>query len=92
MKIYCPFTNGDCNSKCVFNNNCGDQGEAINCNLADAVNTIRSLQAPNNCLDNRLVEILSQISSVETNTSCIESDVSSICNDIYDIKNTIDKD
>jgi len=92
MKIYCPFTNGDCNSKCVFNNNCGDPGEAINCNLADAVNTIRSLQAPNNCLDNRLVEILSQISSVETNTSCIESDISSIRNDIYDIKNTIDKD
>ena len=92
MKIYCPFTNGDCNSKCVFNNNCGEPGEAINCNLADAVDTIRSLQVPGSCLDKRLVEILHLTLAIESNTSSTESDVSSIRNELGDIRRMMDKD
>lgn len=92
MKIYCPFTNGDCNSNCVFNNNCGEPGEALNCNIADAVDTIRSLQAPGSYLDKRLAEIISQTSSIESSISCTESDVSSIRNDLSDIRRIMDKD
>lgn len=91
MKIYCPFTNGDCNSKCIFNNNCGEPWEALNCNLADAVDTIRSLQAPGSYLDKRLAEVLSQTSSIDTNVSCVESDISSIRDNISNIERMMDK-
>ncbi len=80
MKLFCPFVNGDCRPNCIFNGNYFEEGDPENCHLNDAIETIRSLQAPDNEIDKRQQEILSALNNISSHTL-----------DIYDIKNEVDE-
>ncbi len=78
MKLFCPLVNGDCKTNCIFNGNYFKEGDLGNCHLNDAIETIRSLQAPDNEIDKRQQEILSAVKDISFNSS-----------DIYDIKSDV---
>lgn len=85
MKLFCPFINGDCKTNCIFNGNYFEEGDSGNCHLNDAIETIRSLQSPNNEIDKRQQEILTALNSISFNTS----DIYNIKSDISDIKDCL---
>ena len=41
-KLYCPFTNGNCNNDCIMNNNCFEENDSQNCMLLKSVESIIS--------------------------------------------------
>lgn len=80
-KIYCPFVQGECVPKCLFNNGCLDEGDPDNCDLRDAVMVIRSLGERDSQIDKRLSAIASNTSSDQTESYGIKS----VLEDIKDI-------
>jgi hypothetical protein len=87
-KIFCPLVKGDCRFDCVFNNGCFDLGDAENCSLFDAVRTLQSLQAPDNQIDKRLMEIKSELSDISSDTN----DISYTKSEVEEIKNVLKED
>lgn len=71
--IFCPFAKGPCKSECLFNNGCFDLGNADNCDLKDAVLTIRSLGEHGSQIDKRLSAIEDNTSSDQTESYGIKS-------------------
>ena len=60
-KLFCPFTNGDCNYDCIMNNKCFDEGDPQGCMLKDAVDSIisfsKGISIANKNIDTQLKSI-----------------------------------
>lgn len=83
--MFCPFTNGNCNAECIFNNNVYEKGNSENCNLMDAVRNIQSdgfvERTPKDYLES--IEIL--LKKIELNTSSDQTESYSIKSELEDI-------
>lgn len=79
--MFCPFARCECRDDCMYNGHFFDEDDTTgNCILFDAVQTVRSFQAPDNQIDNRLQEILGKLNSIETNTGYDQTSSNSIKN------------
>lgn len=85
-KVICPFLQSECDFNCVFNNSCFDEGDKENCDLLDAIQTIRSFQSPDNQVDIRQQKIISELESISSNTGYDQTDSSDIKELLEDIK------
>lgn len=87
--MFCPFINDTCNEKCMY------RGHNIelpdDCYLYDAVQTLRSLQAPDNQIDKRLQAIESELSSINCNTSSDQTDSYRILGEVEEIKGLLNQ-
>lgn len=90
-KLICPFLQGECDYNCVFNNNCFDDGDKENCDLLDAVQTIRSFQAPDNQVDKRQQEMISELENIRSNTGSDTTDSYYIKELLENIKELLEK-
>ena len=82
--MFCPFIKDECNDECVFIGYNIDLPN--NCDLYDAIQVIRSFQAPGNEIDKRLNSIESKLSSIKSNTGSDQTDSYYIHGELRDIK------
>lgn len=89
--LLCPFLQDKCNFKCVFNNGCFEEDDKENCDLLDAIQTIRSFQQPNNQVDKQQQEMISQLKNIQSNTGSDQTYSYDIMNILEDIKRLLEK-
>ena len=87
-KIFCPFTNGDCNYNCVMNNNCFDEGDMQNCMLRSSVESIISFSKGISIADRNIDD---QLKSINDNTGSDHSYSFEINNKLDSIENLLEK-
>ena len=84
--MFCPFTNGDCEPDCIFNNGAYDENDPENCNLMDAIRNIQSDgfddRTPRSFFDN----FESDLASIRSNTGSDQTESYSINSTLEDIK------
>lgn len=88
---FCPFLNDECNSECVFNNNCFEEGDSENCNLVDAVRNIQSDGFVERTPKDYLESIENKLKNVDSNTGSDQTDSYSILSEIQNIKKLLEK-
>lgn len=84
MKIFCPFTKGECVQECIFYNGIYDDMRTENCNLPNAIINIVS-----DGFDERSPK--DYLESIETNLEYIVSNTGTDQTDSYDIKNELEE-
>lgn len=88
--LLCPFLQDNCDFNCVFNNGCFEEGDKENCNLLDAVQTIRSFQSSGNQVDKQQQEMISQLENIQSNTGSDQIYSYEIKNVLEDIKRLLE--
>lgn len=87
--MFCPFIKGECNDECMYRG--GNVPLPDDCDLYDAIKTLQSLQLPNNAIDNRMQELASSLSSIDSNTSSDQTDSYRILSEVRDILELLKK-
>lgn len=90
-KLLCPFLQGECDYNCVFNNGCFDEDDKENCDFLDAIQTIRSFQEPDNQVDKRQQEMISELGDIHSNTGSDQTYSYEIKELLEDIKELLEK-
>lgn len=90
-KLLCPFLRDECDYNCVFNNGCFGDNDKDNCDLLDAIITIRSFQEPDNQVDRRQQEMISELESIRSNTGSDQTDSYEIKGLLEDVKEILEK-
>lgn len=89
MDMFCPFIQTECRDDCIFNCSDYEEHEKEKCRLYDGIEVLRSFQAPNNQVDNRQQEIISELERISSNTGYDQTDSSSINSTLDDIKSLL---
>jgi len=88
--MFCPFTKGDCESECIFNNGCFAENDVENCNLMDAVRNIQSDGFVDRTPKDYLESIETELTFIKSNTGSDQTDSWDISQKLGDIIDKLD--
>lgn len=89
MGMFCPFIQTECRDNCIFNCCEYEKPEREDCRLYDGIEVLRSFRAPENQVDKRQQEIISELERISSNTGFDQTDSSSINSTLDDINSLL---
>lgn len=89
--MFCPFIKGDCESECVFYNNCYNYNNPESCKIYEAVDMIGSFGFEETRLSDYIENIDSNVFKTSENTGIDQTESPYINSRLSSIENMLDE-